>query len=101
MVKCAKPSVSTYRKFCFLVKYTVPSARGYRKKLVKYKSFSYLNALQYSHSAVVHRPLVLENVQAYFAIGVDVGVEHFGEELYAGRAVWVLLSKNNLKLEHA
>lgn len=41
-------------------------------------------------SYVVGRaPSVLKDIEAEFAVGIDIGVEHFGQELDDGWFVWV------------
>ena len=60
-----------------------------------------LNGGEDSSNVVSRRPAILEDVEAELSIGVDVRVEHAGEEFDGGRFVGVGFVKGEEELEGA
>lgn len=60
-----------------------------------------LDRSQDGRDVIRRRPAVLQDVEAQFSVGVDVGVEHFRDELDDGRLVRVRLVKGQDEAEGA
>ena len=60
-----------------------------------------LNRSQDSRDVIRRRPTVLQNVEAQFSVGVDVGVKHLRDELDDGRLVRVRFVKGQDEAEGA
>jgi len=60
-----------------------------------------LDRSQNGRDVVSGTPLILQNVQANAAIGVNIGMEHFGDELDNGSFVGVFLSEPERESERA